>query len=33
VPRESLRTTMDATVRAMGKPHPAVQGLGAPANK
>jgi len=33
VPRESLRSTMDATVRAMGKPHPAVQSPGAPADK
>jgi hypothetical protein len=24
---------MDATVRAMGKPHPAVQSPGAPADK
>jgi hypothetical protein len=33
VPRESLRSTLDATVRAMAKPHPAVQGLDAPADK
>jgi hypothetical protein len=32
VPRESLRSTMDATVRAMGRSHPAIQGPGAPAN-
>jgi hypothetical protein len=33
VPRESLRTTMQATERALGKPHPAIQSVGAPADK
>ena len=33
VPRESLSKTMDATIRAMGKQHPAVQGLKTPAYK
>jgi hypothetical protein len=33
VPRESLRTTMDATVRALGKPHGGTQNPGATAGK